>query len=111
MGEPVATVTASRPGVVSDLDPLALGLAAVALGAGRARKEDAVDPKAGFVVHRRPGEPVAEGDTLATIYASDPSRADPAAVRAAFTVSDAAPEPGALVLDRFSGEGWRGSAG
>ena len=106
MGEPVATVTASASGVVSDLDPLALGLAAVALGAGRAAKEDAVDPRAGFVVHRRPGETVEPGDTLATIYASDPSRADVEAVRAAFTVSDAAPPAGPLVLDRFDGEGW-----
>ena len=111
MGEPVATVTSERSGVVSDVDPLALGYAAVALGAGRARKEDAVDPRAGFVLHARPGERVAEGDVLATVYASDPDRADPDAVRAAFTVSDAAPAPRPLVMDRFDGERWTGGPG
>ena len=110
MGEPVATVTADRAGVVTDIAPKALGLAAVALGAGRAKKEDAVDPKAGFVIHAHLGERVEEGATLATIYASDPARADPEAVRAAFTVGDAAPPARTLVLDRFDGQRWSGQA-
>ena len=111
MGAPVATVTAERSGVVADVDALALGYAAVALGAGRARKEDAVDGCAGFVLHARAGDHVEAGDTLAEIYATDPDRADPAAVRAAFTVSDAAPEPGPLVIDRFDGQRWTGAPG
>ena len=106
MGEPVATVTAEAGGVVSDVDPLALGYAAVALGAGRAKKEDAVDPKAGFVLHARTGDGVRPGDVLAQIYASDARRADPDAVRQAFTISDAAPAARPLVIDRFDGERW-----
>ncbi|MDT0632851.1 thymidine phosphorylase [Rubrivirga litoralis] len=112
MGEPVATVEADRAGTVADVDALALGYAAVALGAGRARKEDAVDPKAGFVLNKRPGEPVEAGEPLAFVYASDPDRADTDAVRAAFTVSDATPpRPAALVLDRYAGGAWDGRAG
>ncbi|WP_420456462.1 thymidine phosphorylase [Rubrivirga sp.] len=108
MGEPVATVTADAAGFVTDLDPLALGYAAVDLGAGRARKEDDVDPKAGFVLHKTLGEPVRTGDVLAQIYASDPDRADPDAVRAAFTIGHAAPSRRPLVIDRFDGERWEG---
>ena len=110
MGEPVATVTAERGGVVTDLDALALGYAVVALGAGRAKKEDAVDPKAGFVLNKRPGETVEPGEPLATIYASDPDRADVDAARAAFTVSDAAAPPRPLLLDRYADGAWGGAA-
>lgn len=109
MGAPVATVTAPRGGVVTGIDALALGHAAVALGAGRARKEDAVDPRAGFVLHRVVGERVEAGGVLATIHASDPSRADPAAVAAAFELGEAAPPTRPLVMDRFDGTGWTGA--
>jgi pyrimidine-nucleoside phosphorylase len=110
MGDPVATVTAQESGFVTDIDPLALGYAAVDLGAGRAKKEDDVDPKAGFVLFKKPGEPVEQGERLAQIYTSDPGRADPEAVRAAFTLGDAPPAPRSLLLDRFDGEGWSGEA-
>ena len=108
MGDPVATVTADEAGVVSDLDPMRLGLAAVDLGAGRAKKEDDVDPKAGIILHARPGERVQPGDTLAQIYASDPARADAEAVRAAFSFAATAPATRPLVIDRFDGEQWAG---
>jgi pyrimidine-nucleoside phosphorylase len=107
-GPPVAVVTADRSGVVADVDARRIALAALALGAGRARKEDAVDPRAGVVLNKRPGERVEPGDPLATLYASDPSRADVGAVRAAFTLGDAAPAPRPLVLDRLDGAGWAG---
>ena len=110
MGAPVAAVEAAASGVVSAIDALALGHAAVALGAGRARKEDAVDPRAGFVLHKVVGEAVTASEPLATIYATDVSRADPDAVRAAFTVGEAAPPPLALVLDRLDADGWAGGA-
>ena len=106
MGEPVAVLEADSAGFVTDIDPLALGYAAVDLGAGRARKEDAVDPRAGFVLNKRPGERVEAGDTLAWVYASEPARADLEAVRAAFTLEDAPPPPRPLVLDRFDGSAW-----
>ena len=108
MGQPVATVTADADGVVADLDALALGYAAVALGAGRATKEDAVDAGAGFVLNKRPGEPVRAGEPLAFVYASDPSRADAEAVRQSFVIADAAPAPRPLLLDRYDGTAWAG---
>ncbi len=106
MGEPVAVLEAETAGFVADIDPLALGYAAVDLGAGRARKEDDVDPKAGFILNKHVGERVESGEPMAWIYASDPDRADLDAVRAAFVLEDEAPAPHPLVLDRFDGERW-----
>ena len=108
-GPPVSTVLADASGVVTDVDARQVALAALGLGAGRARKEDAVDPRAGVVLNKRPGETVEAGEPLATLYTSDPSRADAAAVRAAFTLGDSAPAPRPLVLDRLDADGWRGS--
>ncbi|HEX9951061.1 MAG TPA: thymidine phosphorylase [Rubricoccaceae bacterium] len=109
-GVSVATVTADRPGIVTDIDARQIALAAFALGAGRARKEDAVDPTAGVVLNKRPGETVEVGEALATLYARDASRADPDAVRATFTLGDTAPTVRPLVLDRLDADGWRGAA-
>ncbi len=109
-GAAVATVTADQSGIVTDVDARRIALAALGLGAGRARKEDAVDPKAGVVLNKRPGERVEAGEPLATLYASDASRADVGAVRAAFTIGDAAPPSRPLILDRLDSGGWRGRA-
>ena len=77
-------------GFVADIDALALGWAAVRLGAGRAKKEDAVDPTAGFVLLKKPGEAVEPGEPMAHVFARDASRVDEAAVRDAFAFADAA---------------------
>ena len=45
-----------------------IGTACVILGGGRERKEDAVDPAVGIVLHKKVGDPVAVGERLATIH-------------------------------------------
>src|SRR5205807_9336014 len=54
-------VVAVRPGYVAALDAEGIGRAAVALGAGRDRAEDAVDPAVGVVVDAKVGDPVTAG--------------------------------------------------
>ena len=110
-GEPVATVTApdSARGYVTGLDAFEVGLAAVALGAGRAQKEDAVDPKAGFVLLKKPGEAVETGEPLAHVYASDPDRADPDRLLAAFAFGPEPPAQAPMLLDRLDADGWEGA--
>jgi thymidine phosphorylase len=61
-------VRAPARGVVQAIDAEAVGLAAVALGAGRARVEDAVDHAVGLVVHRKVGDAVEAGEPLCTIH-------------------------------------------
>ncbi len=60
-----------------------LGELASSLGAGRHRKEDAVDPAVGLVLSVRVGDAVAEGDVVATVHASSEDDADRALARLA----------------------------
>jgi thymidine phosphorylase len=85
------TVKAERDGVLSRCDALAVGLAAVHLGAGRQRAEDSIDPAVGFVFARQVGEEVTAGAPLVTIHAANDEDAAHAEqeLRAAMTISDA----------------------
>jgi thymidine phosphorylase len=47
----------------------------VILGGGRERKEDAVDPAVGIVLHKKVGDRIAAGEPLATIYYNAEARA------------------------------------
>ena len=98
----VETLTAGESGVLQSLDARAVGTAAWRLGAGRARKEDAVSPSAGVRCLVRPGEPVEAGTPLLELHADDPQRlADGrAALDGAWAVGPDPVTPSPLVLDR-----------
>src|SRR6185369_12453831 len=83
-------VTAPASGTLTRLDAMAVGLAAWRLGAGRARKEDAVQAGAGVVWHVRPGEAVTEGRPLFTLLTDEPDRFDRAleALEGGYDVAD-----------------------
>jgi thymidine phosphorylase len=74
-------VTAPASGVLTRLDALAVGVAAWRLGAGRARKEDAVSATAGVVMFAKPGDTVRAGQPLLELHTDDASRVE-RAVRA-----------------------------
>jgi len=98
-----AVVTADRAGVVTRVDARRIGVAAALLGAGRARKEDSIDPGAGITVVAKPGDPVAAGDPLAVLRARAGTADALPLVTAAFAVGDTAPPPRPLVLERIPG--------
>ena len=50
----------------------AIGRVAVMLGAGRERKEDAIDPAAGIMLQKKPGNYVEQGDVLAFLHTNRP---------------------------------------
>ncbi|MBI5689806.1 MAG: thymidine phosphorylase [Verrucomicrobia bacterium] len=60
-----------RSGFVREVDAMGVALAALRLGAGRARAEDAIDPAVGVSHLLKVGEPVAAGAPLAVIHAND----------------------------------------
>jgi pyrimidine-nucleoside phosphorylase len=99
----VETFASTRDGFVARYDAGLLGRAAVQLGAGRARAEDAVDPAVGFELLAVPGDRVHAGDPLIAIHAR--AADDVAAVRPmieqALTIADAPPAPRPLILDRL----------
>jgi pyrimidine-nucleoside phosphorylase len=61
-------VRAASAGIVAAVDTLAVGLAAVLLGAGRTRSDEAIDPGVGFTIRRRPGERVEQGEPLVSVH-------------------------------------------
>ncbi|HLU43807.1 MAG TPA: thymidine phosphorylase [Natronosporangium sp.] len=101
----VEYLRAETDGVVTRVEARAVGTAAWRLGAGRARKEDPVDPAAGVVLHRTVGDRVRAGDVLCELRTDDPARL-PAAqelVAEAMTVAPTPPAaPRELVLDRIT---------
>jgi len=83
-------VPAPRGGYVEEAGALAIGLAAVRLGAGRSRPGEAVDHAVGIVLAAKPGDAVEAGAPLATVHARDTASAWAAAadVAAAYRVGD-----------------------
>jgi pyrimidine-nucleoside phosphorylase len=97
-------VPAERSGFVADVDPLAIARAANRLGAGRARKGDAIDHAAGVEIILPVGARVVAGEPLAILHANDPARlagARPLAGRA-FAIADAPAEARPLIRARLS---------
>jgi thymidine phosphorylase len=97
----VVPVPALRSGVVAAMDTRALGLVVVALGGGRARAGDPVDPRVGLAAVRPPGAAVRAGEPLMRVHAADDGSAAAAvaAVQAAVTIADAAPPPAPVVIE------------
>src|SRR5438876_3304546 len=68
----VEVYAAPRTGVVTAVDPRTIGRAVVAMGGGRIKVEDEVDPTVGFVITVKPGDKVLAGEPMATVLARDP---------------------------------------
>ncbi|HEX7624418.1 MAG TPA: thymidine phosphorylase, partial [Anaeromyxobacteraceae bacterium] len=97
-------VAAPTGGTVQAIDAEAIGLAAVALGAGRSRVDDPVDHGVGLMVLKKVGDRVEAGEPLATVHFG--MRGEPAAavadrVRRAYQigVQELPPEP--ILLGRI----------
>jgi thymidine phosphorylase len=86
-------VTSPRSGFVTAIQCEQTGVACVILGGGRERKEDSVDPSVGFVLHKKVGDKVAQGESLCTVhYNSEPRAARAKALlQASFRIGDAPP--------------------
>jgi pyrimidine-nucleoside phosphorylase len=88
-------------GVVSAVDCRAIGAVAGALGAGRRRQGDRIDPAVGVELAVRLGDVVEDGRRGATIHARSEAEADTAAraLDAAIRIGDAPASPAPLVLE------------
>ena len=98
-------VGAPAAGLVEAIDAEALGLAAMALGAGRSRVEDRVDPGAGLEVWKKVGDPVDVGESLCTLHVGkaplEPPETVSARVRGAYRIGAGPASAGPLVLERI----------
>ncbi len=61
---------AQKSGIISKMIANEIGVASMILGAGRATKEDVIDPAVGIVLHKKVGDNVAQGESLLTIYSN-----------------------------------------
>jgi len=79
---PQAPVTREVPsteiGYVSRIHAEAVGLVSMGLGGGRAKKEDRINPAVGVVLHKKLGDAVKVGESLATVYAASSESAEEA---------------------------------
>ncbi len=92
---------ADRDGYVGALGAVAVGQAALHLGAGRRAKDDEIDHSVGIVCLLKPGDRVAESEPLAEIHAASEADADEAAheLRAAYVLADEPPPQRSVILD------------
>jgi thymidine phosphorylase len=96
-------IVAAESGVLSKYDALALGVASWRLGAGRERKEDAVQFGAGIELHAQLGSSVTKGQALMTLHTDTPEKFE-RAIEIALTgieIGANAPER-KLILNRIS---------
>jgi pyrimidine-nucleoside phosphorylase len=100
----VETVTADRDGYVGRLGALAVGTAAMHLGAGRIVKDDVIDHAVGVVCLRKRGDRVAAGDALAEIHAQDDDSAQSAAaeLKAAYELTEDEPRAVGVILETLT---------
>jgi pyrimidine-nucleoside phosphorylase len=95
-------VESPRSGFITKVDTTEIGHAIAAIGGGRVRIEDTVDPTVGFTSELKLGDQIRAGETIGTVYCADASAAAEAAhrIQAAYHVDDGPPaEPLKLVKE------------
>jgi pyrimidine-nucleoside phosphorylase len=99
----VVPIEADVAGYVTEVDALELGLAGVAMGAGRTRADQRVDHAVGIELGVARGDRVERGAVLAKLFVrrTDDAEAVKGRVHDAFRIADAAPSVPPLVLARI----------
>jgi pyrimidine-nucleoside phosphorylase len=92
-------ILSTRSGYVSAIQCEAVGTACVVLGGGREKKEDAVDPAVGIILHKRVFDPVLAPEPLCTILYNSESRAAHARklLEQSYQIADQPPAPTKLI--------------
>ncbi len=66
----ITEIKAENDGFIENIDALAIGIAGMKLGAGRATKDDVIDMAVGVVLNKKQADKVSKGETLAYIYSN-----------------------------------------
>jgi thymidine phosphorylase len=86
-------VESPRSGYITRIDTTEIGHAIAAIGGGRVRIEDTIDPTVGFISELKLGDQVKGGETIGVVYSADDAAAREAAqrIQAAYHVTDEPP--------------------
>ncbi len=100
----IREVLAPRAGFVQAIDGHLIGLAVVALGGGRLREGDRINPSVGFAEFAPLGADLGAGDLICMVHAATEDGADraEAAVHAAYVLQDEAPVLPDLIMERVA---------
>jgi pyrimidine-nucleoside phosphorylase len=100
----VRQIDARADGFVERLGAVAIGAAALHLGAGRATKDDTIDHAVGLRCLKKRGNAVHAGETLAEVHARDHATATAAAdeIQAAYTIGGERPAERPIVLETIA---------
>jgi pyrimidine-nucleoside phosphorylase len=76
------------------------------LGGGREKKEDAVDPAVGLVIHKKIGDEVSAGEPICTVHYNSEARLQEACdmLRAAYHIAPVAPEVPRTLIHQVIGK-------
>ncbi len=94
-------VLSPADGYLARIDTQSCGLASGLLGAGRQKKEDAIDTGAGILFYKTVGDPVRKGEPIARFYSRSQARALAAEKEFRFMVSAEKPKKRVLVLEKI----------
>jgi pyrimidine-nucleoside phosphorylase len=100
-----ADVASPVSGVVTAMMVEQIGTAGVLLGGGREKKEDAVDPAVGVMVHKKLGDKVSEGEALCTVHYNSAERLERARplIEQSYTIAATSPAQVRPLLGRVIG--------
>ncbi len=95
----VSEVKSLRDGYVARFAASGIGSAALALGAGRAKKGDEIDPGSGIEILVKPGDPLEEGQPVARLYGEREAERAAHLVLEALEISGEPVDPPPAILD------------
>jgi len=101
----VEAVPAPQAGYIAAIDAMEVGLTAMLLGAGRAKKGEPIDHAVGIVLKHKVIDYVEQGEPLLVIHANEEAKLEEAKKRllAAYTWSDSPVEPLPLIYQIITG--------
>ena len=99
-----AEILATADGYVSKIQCEEIGRCAMLLGGGRAKKEDVIDPAVGFILHKKKGDAVKAGESLATMHYNGDAFPEEVQKRflEAYTISVEKPQLNPLIYEVIS---------
>jgi pyrimidine-nucleoside phosphorylase len=86
-------VESPRSGFITKVNTTEIGHAIAAIGGGRVRIDDTIDPSVGFIAEARIGDRISSDKLLGTVYCQDESKAREAGqrIQAAYEIGDQPP--------------------